>query len=469
VADVLTYHGAADRSGHYIIPALSWDRARALRFDTYCRSRVSGHVYAQPLHWHGEQGRPILIVATEDDVVHALDARTGAAVWTRPLGKPVARSALPCGNINPLGITGTPVIDASKRAVYLDAAVETGSGPRHRVFALSLDDGSVLPGWPVDVAEALAHEYRPFAPAAQNQRGALAILAGRVFIPFGGHFGDCGDYHGVVVGISLADPGDVVSWQTRARGGGIWAPGGLSSDGQSLFAATGNTFGASHYMDGETVVRLDKDLHRSTDKRDFFAPSDWQALDREDADLGGSGPLPLRVPGAGGDKALLLALGKDRKAYLLDRDDLGGIGGELAAAAVAARRIITAPAAYPAPDGVFVALQAEGAQCPAGSDGNGLVALKIRAQPQPGVSTAWCASVRGAGAPIVTTTDGHSEPIVWMLGAEGDGRLHGLRGDTGEPLVAGPPLAGLRHFQTLIATPDRLYVAADGTIYAFAF
>jgi hypothetical protein len=31
------------------------------------------------------------------------------------------------------------------------------------------------------------------------------------------------------------------------------------------------------------------------------------------------------------------------------------------------------------------------------------------------------------------------------------------------------PMIGLRHFQTLIATEDRLYVAADGSIYAFGF
>ena len=31
------------------------------------------------------------------------------------LGPPVALSALPCGNIDPLGITGTPVIDERRR------------------------------------------------------------------------------------------------------------------------------------------------------------------------------------------------------------------------------------------------------------------------------------------------------------------------------------------------------------------
>jgi len=61
---------------------------------------------------------------------------------------------------------------------------------------------------------------------------------------------------------------------------------------------------------------------------------------------------------------------------------------------------------------------------------------------------------------------------VWILGAEGDGRLHGFRGDTGEPLFGGGPqdaMTGLRHFQTLLFAGDRLYVGADGRLYAFAF
>jgi hypothetical protein len=113
------------------------------------------------------------------------------------------------------------------------------------------------------------------------------------------------------------------------------------TDGTSLFVATGNTFGARTWSDGEAVIRLAPDLHRSDDKRDFFAPSDWEALDARDADLGGSNPLPLEVPGGG--PPLILALGKDRKAYLLDRNNLGGIGGQLAVETVSDRAIITAP------------------------------------------------------------------------------------------------------------------------------
>ena len=465
---ILGYHGEGGRSGNFLVPALTWDRVRSLHLDENFQARVAGHIYAQPLFWRAPgSSADILVVATEDNIVHALDAKSGREVWKHSLGRPVQRSSLSCGNISPLGVTGTPAIDDAVQAVYLNAAVETSSGPRHLVFALSLKDGSLLPGWPVDVMDALGKQKQTFVARDQNQRGALATLAGTLYVPFGGHYGDCGQYHGFVVGIPLSNPQTIRFWATRARGGGIWAPGGISTDGKSLFVATGNTFGARTWSDGEAVIRLAPDLHRSDEKRDFFAPSDWQVLDARDADLGGTNPLPLDLAGQG----VILALGKDRNAYLLDRNNLGGIGGQLATEIVSERLIITAPAAFPSTDGVFVAFQGQGTHCPPGAHGRGLVALNIRAGSPPAVATAWCASVQGEGSPIVTTTDGHSNPIVWIVGAEGDNRLHGFRGDTGEPLFSGPaqPMRGLRHFQTLIATEERLYVAADGTVYAFGF
>jgi hypothetical protein len=387
-------------------------------------------------------------------------------------------SAQPCGNIDPLGITGTPVIDEAAQAVYLDAMVADASGAHHRVFALSLKDGAPLPGWPIDVAEALAARGQHFNTRFQNQRGALAVLDGRVYVPYGGHYGDCGDYHGWVLGISLRDPRDIVSWSTRGRGGGIWTPGGISSDGRALFAATGNTFGASTWSDGEAVFQLMPDLGHEDRPQYFFAPSDWRALDERDADLGGSNPLVLNVPSGeapsnASPRPLVLALGKDARAYLLDRNNLGGIGGSLASKTVSTRPIRTTPAAYPADDGVFVAFQSPGANCPAARGGDNLTVLHIRASSPPSLDTAWCGAFKGEGSPIVTTTDGRANPIVWIVGAEGDGLLHGYRGDTGEPLFAGGgpgnAMTGLRHFQTLLAAGDRLYVGADGRIYAFAF
>jgi hypothetical protein len=97
--------------------------------------------------------------------------------------------------------------------------------------------------------------------------------------------------------------------------------------------------------------------------------------------------------------------------------------------------------------------------------------LKIEAQQSPMISTAWCGSGRWIGSAIVTTTDDGSNPIVWIVGAEGDNRLHGFRGDTGEPVFTfgGPRdvMQSLRHFVTILAAAGRLFVAADGRIYAF--
>jgi hypothetical protein len=471
---VLEYHAGLDRSGNFVVPALTWERARSLRLDPGFQPRFAGHLYAQPLYWQPPgSGSAMLIVATEDDAVYAFDTRSGAELWRRSIGRPVPLATQPCGNIDPLGITGTPAIDAARGTLYLAAMIGDASGAHHRVFALSLTNGAPLPGWPVDIADAVAAQGMHFNTRFQNQRGALAIFDGRVYVPYGGHFGDCGDYRGWVVGVRLNDPRDIVSWSTRGRGGGIWAPGGISSDGQALFVATGNTLDAVAWSDGEAVIRLLPDLRRNDRPQNFFAPSDWRTLDARDADVGGTNPLPLNVPAGRGPETLILALGKDSRAYLLDRNNLGGIGNGLVSETVATRPIRTAPAAYPAADGVFVAFQGQGRHCPTPRRDNNLTVLHIAAGSPPALATSWCGAFIGEGEPIVTTTDGRSNPIVWIAGAEGDERLHGFRGDTGESLFAsggeGEVMSGLRHFQTLLAAGNRLYVGADGRIYAFSF
>ncbi|MBV8773989.1 MAG: hypothetical protein JO166_16910, partial [Deltaproteobacteria bacterium] len=165
-----------------------------------------------------------------------------------------------------------------------------------------------------------------------------------------------------------------------------------------------------------------------------------------------------------------IALGKDGKAYLLNRDNLGGVGGDLASGEVSTNSIITAPAAFPALDGgSFVIFPARGFKCPGAPSSGSIGALELSPRPAPAISVSWCAAFEGDGTPIVTTTDGHSNPIVWIVGAEGDDRLHAFRGDNGESVLAGPqvPLTGVRHFAPIIASREHLFVAADGRIYAF--
>jgi len=467
---VLQYHGSADRAGNYVILGLTPEIVSSTHLDRDFDGRVEGHVYAQPLLVHAA-GRELLIVATENDAVDALDAHTGKPVWQKSLGRPVRSAMLPCGNVDPLGITGTPVIDEPGGALYLDAMVNTGGGPQHLVFGLAVANGDTLAGFPINVAHELATHGLSFTARDQNQRGALLILHNRLYIPYGGHFGDCGDYYGWLVTMDLRQPHHVAAWHTRAPGGGIWAPGGIVSDGHSLFAATGNTFDSSEWGDGEAVLRFSLELEPPASTSDHFAPADWRMLDRRDADLGGTTPLPIDVHDSEGVEHLMLALGKDGKAYLLNRDNLGGMGGALAVATVARDEIVTAPALYSKPRGAaFVVFRAGGINCPRAISNASLGALTFKLKPSPALYIAWCSSLDGAGVPMVTTTDGSANAIVWIAGAEGDNRLHAYRGDNGEPLLTnGPPqMHGLRHFAAIVPTQYHLFVPADDRIYAFA-
>ncbi len=472
-ATVADYHADPARSGHYVAPGLTFAAAARLRRDPGFDGQVDGHVYAQPLFWQPPGGgRARVIVASETNVVTALDAATGRPVWRRRLGAPVPGAALPCGNIDPLGITGTPVIDPAAGALYLDAMVAGPNGPRHEVFGLRLADGAVLPGWPIDVGAALTARGVRFVARDQNQRAALALLDGRVFVAFGGHWGDCGRYRGIVVGLSTAPPRLTAVWMTRGNKGGIWAPGGISVADHRLYFATGNTVRgggvcaprrpAWPFDDGNGVFREPASLPHRADPRDVFAPHDYAALSAADLDLGGVAPLPIDLPD--GTKRLL-ALGKDGKAYLLDRANLGGIGGAVAVHAVARGPIITAPAVVRAGGRTLVVFPAWGAACPNGRRRTGLVALAVTAS---ALRPAWCAPLDGRGAPIVTTADGGTDPIVWAAGAEGDNRLHGVRAADGREIFTSPQaLPGLRHFVTPMVAAGRIYLAGDGLVFAF--
>jgi outer membrane protein assembly factor BamB len=464
---VLTYHNSNLRHGAYQIHALTLAEAATMRPDTGFSAALNGKVYAQPLYW-----RPVgtkvglVIAATESNAVYALNEFTGAAVWQRQLAASVPLSELPCGNIDPMGITGTPVIDPNAQVLYLDALTETGNGPRHLVYALSLADGSVLAGWPVDVEAQMTASGATFSSLVQGERSALLFFNNSLYVNYGGYAGDCGNYFGTVVQIDPNSAAITENWQTRAKRGGIWAQGGISGDGQFLYITTGNTAGATTWSDGEAIIRLRPGLEHSTRTRDFFTPSNWQDLDNSDKDLGGTEALPIDILSGGSRIRRVLAFGKDGNAYLADRADLGGIGGQIAVSQVSPSAIRTAPAVYETTTATMVAFtSANSTQCPGG---NNITMLNVTGS---AVSFAWCILFHGAGAPILTTTDGTANPIVWVVGAEGDNQLHGFNALNGQVVFsgAGTAMNGLHHYQTILATQRRFYVAADNTVYSFAF
>ncbi len=467
---VLEHHGGPRRDGVYVVAGLTRAAAASVHADPSFSATVPGAIYAQPLYVTGGGGPDLVVVATEQNQVAAFDVTSGRTVWARQLGAPVPLSALPCGNIDPLGVTGTPYVEASTRTIYLDAMTtpDGGTTMRHLVFALSVDDGSTRAGWPVDVAAVAAAHGLAFDSAVQNQRGALALVSGTLYVPYGGHFGDCGEYRGWLLAIPVASPTTASLWRTAARGGGVWAPSGVASDGGHVFVTTGNTFGAATWSGGEAILRFAAGADLGPVTPDFFAPSNWPDLDAGDVDIGSTGPVLVDVPGAT-PAALAIGLGKDGKIYVADRANLGGVGGALAVAQVASGVIINAAAAYTTALGTYVVFRGAGNGCPAGLGGD-LTAVRISPGAPPTVSVAWCASAGGRGSPMVTTTDGHSEPIVWVVGAEGDGRLHAYDGDTGASVLAPVAIgAGVRRFQTpIVAGGGRIFVAVDGGVRAFA-
>jgi hypothetical protein len=477
--DVLQHHRNGNRDGLYVDPLITRQAAASIHRDKSFDASLPGPVYAQPLYVsNGPAGKPALVVATERNLVVAIDANHGAQIWIKNLGSPVPRSQLPCGNIDPLGITGTPVIDRDARTIYVAAMTSPDGGrtKQHMIFALSMDDGSIRAGWPVN-ASGMKYGGMSFNSSVQNQRGALLLNSGILYVPYGGHYGDCGDYHGWVVAVPVNNPASATAWATQARGGGIWAPGGISTDGYSIFVATGNTFRTKTWGGGEAVIRLGLGAKFTEDPADYFTPSNWLRLDDADSDIGGSGPVLIDVLGATPSQ-LLVALGKNGVAYLLDPNRLGGIGRSngiqregLQSDKVSSGQIINAAAAYKTATGTYVVFETRGSGigCP-GASGN-LVALRIGASAPPSMTVAWCADNLGGGSPMVTTTDGRSEPVVWAVGTGLSNRLHAFNAETGAILFGGggpnEQMVSVQSFQTPIEVNGRIFVAGNNRLYAF--
>jgi hypothetical protein len=475
-ASVVEFHNHINRDGFFVDAALTRAVATGMRVDPTFDGTVRGNVYASPLYVeNGPGGRGAFYLVTEDDNVYALDEATGKPIWQKNVGTPAQKSGAGCGNISPIGITGTPAIDLATRLVVFDAvtADDRGAIGAHTLHALSIDDGSER--WELDVATVKDKAGRAFAPQVQNQRSAVLIVGGVAYVAFGGHAGDCNDYHGWLVGTPLADPTRTQAYATPATAAGLWAPGGPASDGTDVFAVTGNREGGSStsWEGSECVYRFRPGPVFSQESSDYWVPSNWNSLDLGDVDLGGSGPLVVDAPQMT-PSALIVALGKDGNAYLLDRGNLGGLGvAPVASATVLSHEIIAAAAWASVPGGTYVVAHSNqggtGTSCPTGMSGD-LVAIKLDPGAPNKMTTAWCNNNQGQGSPIVTTSDGVHDALVWTAGAEASDQLHAWDLETGQPVFTGGTRAdripNVRRFTTPIAVHGRVLVAGDDRLYA---
>src|SRR5438874_6243825 len=458
--NVTQEHNNPSRDGVYIDSAVTPAAAANLTRDLGFNGTSSGNVYAQPLYIEGGPNGPMIITVTELNNVYALDATTGLPIWSRTdIGPPVPTT--PCGGFNPTGITGTPVVDLASRRLFFDALI-SGSPNKHFIYSLNVDTGVTTPGWPVDVNATVVYNGIPFVSLAQEERGGLALVNGIVYVSYSGYLGDCGIYHGWAVGVDINNPLNVHGWATTATGGGIWGHGGVASDGTNMFVITGNTFNTGgNWMGGEAIIRLQAGPTWTGQPTDYWAPTNWFSLDNSDTDLGGVSATVIDVPGATPSQ-LVLALGKDSNAYLLNRNNLGGIASPVTAANVGGINRGTSAVTYHTSQGTYFGFH---------NDAGSIAARKVTATSPPTIVSAWTVSQSGRGSPWVTTTDGTNNVIVWMAGVAGDQRLHGYDGDTGVVIYAGGGanelMTGTRQWNTGMVARGRIYFGADNKVYAF--
>lgn len=476
-ASVLEHHLHPSRDGAYIDATVTTTAAMGVHLDTGFTATVTGTIYGHPLYVDGwKTGTDAVFVATDQNHVTARNATTGAALWDVTLGPPVALTSLPCGGpYNPYGVNSTPIIDLATRTLYVESfqTPDGGTTKKHYVYALSIDTGATQTGWPVDVGA----KVTGFDAGVQQDRGALELLNGTVYVPYAGLNGDCGAYHGWVVGISTTNPATVAAYSTAAAQGGIW--GAVTSDGTSVFVTTGNTAGGTKtWGGGEALLRLTGGPTFSGATTDYFTPSNWEQLDTSDADLGSSAPILFDMPGAA-TPHLAAAMGKAGVVHLLNRDNLGGVGkgdgttGEgLYSLSVVNGQIKGTGASYTSAKGRYLVVRGEQGGlitvCPNGTSGD-LLALKVTTTPSLQLVPAWCAQSGGKGSPISTTTDGTSNAIVWIVATGGTNNLLALNGDTGVMVASVAPPAGatVQHWTSPVEAKGRFIVGATGALYAF--
>jgi outer membrane protein assembly factor BamB len=297
----LTYHANLSRTG--VDP--SEPSLNPIKM-AWSNNLDGARVYGQPVVADGR-----VFVATENDDVYALDAHDGHVLWQHSVGTPLENvSEYVCGDISPVGITSTPAIDLARSTLYVVAETTSHGAPpvSFELVGFNLYSGQIT----------VRADAAPALPAGESllylqQRSALAIANGRVYVSYGGHDGDCGLYHGWVVGVSESGAGPNVDFNATPStdGGAIWGGGGgpsVDSVGD-VYVVTGNPDDHNDAPFADDVVKLGANLNVLS----YF--HDSAAAPGADLDLGTGDALLL----PDGD---VFAVGKTDVGYLLRQSDL---------------------------------------------------------------------------------------------------------------------------------------------------
>lgn len=318
---------------------------------------LDDQTYSQPLYVPNlvmsvdGMAHNVVFVATVNNSVYAWDADSNAAnggkpLWDKNLTPSGARppniqdmdSIGACGGnyhdfAGNFGIVGTPVIDTGKNAIYLVARTVENGVFVQRLHALDIRSGNEILGGPIKISgtyDGIVFDGSSSSPSAtqlQNQRAALALVNGVVYIAWSSHC-DNGDYHGWVMAYQAsgqpATLTQVASWNDSPaddNGGnqaGIWQGGqGATADSQgNLYFLTGNGAfdGANNFA--ESAIQLTVSSTGALRVGQYFAP--YNNYMAGDLDLGSAGAV--LIPGT----SLLVGGGKQGMLYVMDTTAMGG-------------------------------------------------------------------------------------------------------------------------------------------------
>ncbi|KAI4235546.1 MAG: hypothetical protein LQ349_003079 [Xanthoria aureola] len=318
---------------------------------------VQEQIYSQPLVYTLDDGVQYVFIATTQNNVYKINAKTGKIAASRNLHIPFLTSEiLPCTDINPLvGVTGTGVIDPTTDTWYFTAKtyddqsdkVKGLANGRYFFHAIDVNTLAEKGGFPKPLEGTLARNNpnRMFQGGIHLQRPALLLTGSYVYAGFASH---CVQYNftGWIMGWDKTSGNMVERFTTeggpepnKTPGAGVWmSGGGLATDNKgSMYFSTGNGYASQLHgvpVPGrqppsaleEAVVNMKINDDGSLTVADFFMPWEKEQLDGADKDLGTTPfellpPSTFNCPNA---KRMGVVTGKSGKTYILNLDNLGG-------------------------------------------------------------------------------------------------------------------------------------------------
>ena len=246
--------------------------------------------------------RNLLYAGGGSGIFYALDADTGAVVWSKQLGTG-SYTCPDTGVTTQMGIEATAALDRPRNRIY----VPDGA---NQVHALDLSTGAEASGWPIAIAAVTGHD---FIHAALNYNAADNMLYAETSSTC-----DISPWYGRIAAINAATGALVNTFYPTqgTSGGGIWGFGGAAIDpsNNNVFVAVGNADSSvetAYYA--EQIVELSPDL--STVVADNY-PSGMPTM--PDSDFGAT-PLLFQPIGC---NPLLAAMNKSGAFVLYDRTNI---------------------------------------------------------------------------------------------------------------------------------------------------